>query len=117
MSTFTLKLKKVDPVKYAVIATLTYLALMLVVGIPFMLLFSAFGASQSVGLGLGMLGGGIFLFLFAIIFYGVIIFIITLVAGLILNFILGKTGGLPMDFEKAGFEVSNIGQDFLNENN
>lgn len=117
MSTFTLKLKKVDPVKYAIIATLSYLAIMLIIFVPFMLIASAVGATQDLVGGMAILGGGIFAIIFILIFYGVIIFIVTLLAAFILNFILKKTGGLPIDFEKAGMDVSYVGQDFLNEKN
>ena len=117
MSTHTLKLKKVDPVKYAMIATLTYLAIMLIIIVPVMLIGSAVGASQDLAGGFAMLGGGLFAVVFGLIFYGIVIFIVTLIAALVLNFILRKTGGLPMDFEKNGWDVSQIGQDFLNEKN
>lgn len=106
-----LKLKRVDPVKYAIIATLTYLAIMLIIFVPFFLIASAVGATQDLGGGLAILGGGIFAIIFGLIFYGAIIFVVTLLAAFILNFILKKVGGLPIDFEKSGLDISQIGQD------
>jgi hypothetical protein len=110
-----LTLKKIDPVKYAIIATLTYLAIMLIIFVPFMLLFSAIGATQDLGGGFAILGGGIFAIIFGLIFYGVIIFIVTLLAGYLLNFILKKTGGLPLEFEKSGMDISQIGQNRIEQ--
>ena len=107
-----LKLKRIDPVKYALIASILTVLIMLIVFVPMMLLFSAIGlgaASSEFGDGAGvfgaLLGGGIFIILVPI-FYGVLVFIITLISSSLLNFILKKTGGLDIDFEKAGLDVS-----------
>jgi len=110
-NTLKLVLKRVDPVKYAVVATLTYLAIILMVFVPIFLIASAVGATQNLGGGLAILGGGIFALVFVLIFYGVIIFIVTLLAAFILNFILSKVGGLPIDFEKTNLDVSHINDD------
>lgn len=109
-SILKLKLKRVDPVKYATIATLTYLAIILLIFVPFMLLASAIGVTQDVAGGFAILGGGLFAIIFIMIFYGVIIFIITLLAAFLLNFILKKTGGLPLEFEEtnSGLQTQNI---------
>lgn len=109
-SILKLKLKRVDPVKYATIATLTYLAIILLIFVPFMLLASAIGVTQDVAGGFAILGGGLFAIIFIMIFYGVIIFIITLLAAFLLNFILKKTGGLPLEFEQtqSGLQSQNI---------
>lgn len=106
-----LKLKRVDPVKYATISALLTVALFVVIILPFFLLFSALGMTQDLGAGAAMLGGGIFFMIIGIIFYGVIVFVATLILTSILNFILKKTGGLDIDFEKAGIDISQIGQD------
>ncbi|RZN83274.1 MAG: hypothetical protein EVB12_01845 [Winogradskyella sp.] len=107
-----LKLKRIDPVKYALIASILTVLIMLIVFVPMMLLFSAIGlgaASSEYGSGAGvfgvLLGGGVFIILVPI-FYGVLVFIITLISSSLLNFILKKTGGLEIDFEKAGLDVS-----------
>jgi hypothetical protein len=113
MSTLRLKLKRVDPVKYATIAALLTALIMLIVFVPFMLLFSAIGAgaaSESMGAGAAIFGGGIFLVILAPILYGVVTFIVTLIATSLLNFILKKTGGLDIDFEKAGLDINRIGE-------
>ncbi|WP_299115555.1 hypothetical protein [uncultured Winogradskyella sp.] len=114
-SILKLKLKRVDPVKYAMIATLTYLAIILLIFVPMMLIASVVGATQDLVGGFAMLGGGIFAIIFILIFYGVIIFIVTLLAALLLNFILKKTGGLPIEFENTEVDVTQVGQDFLKE--
>ena len=107
-----LKLKRIDPVKYALIASILTVLIMLIVFVPMMLLFSAIGlgaASSEYESGAGvfgaLLGGGVFIILVPI-FYGVLVFIITLISSSLLNFILKKTGGLDIDFEKAGLDVS-----------
>lgn len=114
-SILKLKLKRVDPVKYAIIATLTYLAIILLVFVPLMLIGSAVGATQDLAGGLAVLGGGIFALVIIMVFYGVVIFIMTLLASLLLNYILKKTGGLPLEFENTEIDITQIGQDFLKE--
>lgn len=108
-----LKLKRVDPVKYATVAALLTAFIMLIVFVPFMLLFSVIGAGSAGGLGEGaaIFGGGVFAIIFVPLIYGVIVFIITLISTSLLNFILKKTGGIEIDFEKAGIDISQIGQD------
>ena len=117
MSTLKLKLKKIDPVKYATIATLVTLCIMLITFVPFMLFFSAVGATQDLGGGMAVLGGGLFGMIFGMIFYGIVVFVLTLIAAYILNYVLNKTGGLDIEFDATEMSVSQIGQDFLNEKN
>jgi len=62
-----------------------------------------------------MLGGGIVGIIIMVIIAGVAVFIITLIACSLLNFILKKTGGIDIDFEKTGLEISQIGQDRLEQ--
>ena len=108
-----LKLKRVDPVKYATIAALLTALIMLIVFVPFFLLFSIAGAGAASGFGEGaaIFGGSIFIIILMPIIYGVMVFILTLISTALLNFILKKTGGLDIDFEKTGLEISQIGQD------
>ena len=108
-----LKLKRVDPVKYATVAAFLTALIMLILFVPFMLLFSLVGAGASSGFGEGIaiFGGGIFAIILVPIIYGVMVFIITLISTSLLNFILKKTGGIDIDFEKAGLDISQIGQD------
>ncbi len=107
MNIFTLKLKKIDPIKWATIAGLLYAAISLVIVVPFILFFSAIGLSEfdEFSSGFGLLGGGIMI-LFLPILYGLIGFVFGLIGALIFNFILKKTGGLDMDFEKTGLDIS-----------
>lgn len=109
-NTMRLKLKRVDPVKYALISALLTVLLMLVIFVPFMLILSSIGASQDLGVGSAILGGGVVMMIFVPLFYGVIVFIVTLIMTALLNFILKKTGGLDIDFEKAGLDISKIGE-------
>jgi|GEM_PF-1963444 len=109
-----LKLKRIDPVKYATIAAFLTALLMLIVFVPIMLLFSLVGAgaaSESLGAGAAIFGGGVFMIVLIPIIYGVFVFIITLISTSLLNFILKKTGGLDIDFEKAGLDISQIGDE------
>ena len=112
MSTLRLKLKRVDPVKYATISALLTGLLMLIIFVPFMLLFSLIGAGagDSFGAGAAIFGGGIFMIILIPIVYAVVVFILTLIMTSLLNFILKKTGGLDIDFEKAGLDINRIGE-------
>ena len=89
----TLRLMRIDPVKYATIAAIA----------------TAVGASQDFGPGAAIIGGGLFVIILAPIFYGIMVFIVTLITTAIINFILKKTGGLDIDFEKAGLGIQEIG--------
>ena len=102
--TLKLRLKKVDPVKYAMVTTLVYLSILVIVYAPFILLFSLIGGASDLGAGAMVLGGGIFGIIMMLIIGGIMVFIITIIAALILNFILKKTGGIDIDFEKIGFD-------------
>lgn len=112
-----LKLKRVDPVKYATIAAILTALIMLVIFVPFMLLFSMIGAGAASGFGEGaaIFGGSIFIIILMPVIYGVMVFIITLISTSLLNWILKKTGGLDIDFEKSGLDISQIGQDRIEQ--
>lgn len=112
-NTIRLKLKRIDPVKYATIAAILTALIMLIVFVPMALLFSLVGAgaaSDSFGAGAAIFGGGIFMVVLIPIIYAVVAFIVTLISTALLNFILRKTGGLDIDFEKSGLDISQIGQ-------
>lgn len=105
-----LKLKRVDPVKYAVIASILTICLMLITFVPFLLLASLVGAGTGGAYEAGaILGGGIVMIIILPIIYGIVVFILTLIATALLNYILKKTGGLELDFEKSGLDISQIG--------
>ncbi len=113
MSTLRLKLKRVDPIKYSIIAALLTIVLMLIILVPAMLIMSLVGAgaaTESFGAAGAILGGGLFMIILMPIIYGVFVFIITLISTALLNFILKKTGGLDLDFEKSGLDISQIGK-------
>ncbi len=110
-NTLRLKLKRIDPVKYAMVATLVYLLILLIVYVPIILLMSLAGGLSDIGAGAAMLGGGILGIIFMVVIAGIFVFIITLLACSLLNFILKKTGGIDIDFEKAGLSISEIGED------
>ncbi|MGB3606087.1 MAG: hypothetical protein WA775_10235 [Psychroserpens sp.] len=107
-----LKLKRIDPVKYATVASLLTMLVLLIIFVPFMLLFSlaGLGASSGFGQGAAIFGGSVFVIILLPIIYGVMVFVITLISTSLLNFILKKTGGIEIDFEKTGLEISQIGQ-------
>ncbi|MCD2258423.1 hypothetical protein [Psychroserpens luteolus] len=111
INTLKLKLKRIDPVKYAVVVTLVYLLILLIIYVPFLLLGSLIGGSNDLAAGAAMLGGGILGIIFMLVIAGIFVFIITIIACSLLNFILKKTGGIDIDFEKTGLEISQIGKD------
>ena len=107
-----LKLKRVDPVKYAVIASLLTICLMLVTFVPFLLLASLVGAGSGGAYQAGaILGGGMVMIIILPIIYGIVVFIVTLIATALLNYILKKTGGLELSFEQADLDISQIGRE------
>lgn len=112
-----LKLKRVDPVKYATVAAILTALMMLIIFVPFTLLFTMVGAGSASGFGEGaaIFGGSIILIILMPVIYGVLVFIITLISTSLLNFVLKKTGGIDIDFEKTGLEISHIGQDRIEQ--
>ncbi|PQJ23221.1 hypothetical protein [Tenacibaculum sp. SG-28] len=106
MTDLKLNLKKIDPVRYALIIGLL-MALMTFVIITIAMLFgSLFGpmlqATESDTSGFGMiLGGGFIMLLIVPVVYFIFGFIFGFIATTVLNFILKKTGGLPLHFEKT----------------
>ncbi len=113
MSILKLKLKRIDPVKWGVIVGALYALLSLIIVVPMFFIFSIAGAANGFGDSgadsIGLFGGGIAM-LFMPILYGILGFIFGLIGALLLNFILKKTKGLEMDFEKAGLEIDEMGQ-------
>ena len=109
----SLKLKRIDPVKWGIIVGLLYAILSLVVMIPMFGIMSLTGgalANNAGGLGF-LFGSGIAVIFIAPIIYGVLGFIFGVIGAAILNFILKRTKGLDMDFEKVGLDISNIGNE------
>ncbi|WP_299621556.1 hypothetical protein [uncultured Tenacibaculum sp.] len=101
MSNLKLKLKKIDPVK----AGIVYGAVLGLFGL--VLAFFVFIFSSMIGAAGGMspfgfFGGGLLTLIFLPIMYFIAGFIGGLIITLLLNFILKKTDGLTIDFEKIG---------------
>jgi hypothetical protein len=117
MSKIKLKLKRVDPVKYGLIIGLLSAIMSLIVLIPMFLFMSALGASArgygGSGIGAAMFGGALGIFM-APILYFIFGFIFGLIGTAIMNFILGKTNGLDIEFESNDLEISQIGKDKVN---
>lgn len=117
MSNLKLKLTKIDPVKYAIITgALMALLSFIMLGI-FMLfgaLFGAIGASAAGSFSpfAAVMGGGIVALIFGPIIYFIFGFIFGLIGTMLFNFVLRKTGGLIVDFEKIGEteSISKIGE-------
>ncbi|QTD37928.1 hypothetical protein JL193_01055 [Polaribacter batillariae] len=113
MSNLKLKLKKVDATKYGIIVG-SVMALL-----TFIIIFIGFLFTSLIGFGSGidsgglsvLFGGGIFMVILAPIMYFVTGFIFGWIGCMLLNFILKKTGGLDIEFEKSGFEISEIGKE------
>ncbi|MFK8060244.1 MAG: hypothetical protein AB8B78_09155 [Polaribacter sp.] len=115
MNNFKLKLKKVDAVKYGVITGAT-MALLTLIIFSIMFLFTSLfglGAADSLdGLELGALfGGGIFMLILGPIIYFIFGFIFGWLGAVILNFILKKSDGLMLEFEKRGEDIHQIGRE------
>ncbi|MGY0426094.1 MAG: hypothetical protein ACWIPI_04595 [Polaribacter sp.] len=111
MSNLKLQLKKIDATKYGIIIG-SVMALL-----SFIILTVIFLFSTLFGLGMGMnsefatFGGGLVMVILAPILYFIFGFIFGFISCLILNFILKKTDGLYLEFEKRGLEISQIGKE------
>ncbi len=106
MSRIKLKLKRIDPVKSGVIYGLLMALISLVVLIPMFMVMSAVGVGVGDNAGLGMFGGGLAMLIFAPIIYGIIGFVFGLIGTALMNFILGKTNGLDVEFDSDNLEVT-----------
>jgi len=112
MSTLKLRLKRIDPIKYAII-TGAIMALTGLIAILFITVFGGLfgamgGGAEAFG---GIVGGGIIGMIFVPIFYFIFGFIFGWLGTIILNFILKRTGGLDMEFENFGSDISMIGKE------
>lgn len=108
-----LTLKKIDPVRFALIYA-TVIALVMFIILAIVLLFgSLFGAAFGGEMGpLGaVVGGGFLALIFGPIIYFVIVFIITWIGASIFNFVAAKYGGLDLHFDNSSIEISNIGKE------
>lgn len=103
MSSLKLKLKKIDPVKAGIIYG-SSLALLGLVIAGFALLFGSLigAASGELGVFGAIAGGGIFAVILIPIMYFIIGFIGGIIGTMLLNFVLTKTDGLIIDFDKIG---------------
>ncbi|MGJ8743254.1 hypothetical protein [Polaribacter sp.] len=111
MNNLKLKLKKIDAIKYDVISG-AIMALFSFIMLSIVFLFSTiFGLGMGGNEAFGIIGGSFFMVILAPILYFFIGFIAGWLGALLLNFILKKTGGLDIEFEKAGLEVSEIGKE------
>lgn len=111
MTDLKLNLKRIDPVKYALIIGLL-MAFMAFIMIAIAMLFGSFLGQlgeptelDTTGLGV-ILGGGIIMLFIAPAIYFIFGFIFGFIATSLLNFILKKTGGLPLNFEKTEVTIS-----------
>lgn len=101
MSRIKLKLKYIDPIKYGVLVGILMFimsVLMFLFGFLIMSIFGVLGNSE-LSMFSAILGGGFITLLIAPLLYGVFGFIIGLLGAYILNFVLGKTNGLDVEFE------------------
>lgn len=113
MSNLKLILKKVDATKYGII-TGSVMALLV-----FVMLFIAFIFTSLLGLGFDsseleygyLFGGGIAMVILAPILYFVFGFVFGFLGALLLNFILKKTNGLALEFDKTNVEIQQIGKE------
>ncbi|WP_299133559.1 hypothetical protein [uncultured Tenacibaculum sp.] len=112
MSKLKLKLKKIDPVKYALITGIL-MALMGFIVIGITTLFSTLigAGSGDMGAFATIMGGGLLALIFIPVLYFIFGFIFGLIGTMLLNFVLKKIGGLPIDFEKTGTDISMIGEE------
>lgn len=113
MSNLKLILKKVDAKKYGII-TGTLMALLV-----FVMLLIAFLFTSLLGLGFNsselelgyVFGGGFLMVILGPIVYFIFGFIFGYLGALLLNFILKKTNGLALEFDKTNIDLHQIGKE------
>ncbi|CAM1343549.1 hypothetical protein [Tenacibaculum amylolyticum] len=114
MSNLKLKLRKIDPVKAGIVYG-SLLALLGLVVAGFAFLFGSLigAASGELGIFGAIAGGGIFAIILIPVMYFIIGFIAGIIGTMLLNFILKKTDGLIIDFDKIGEteDLTRIGSD------
>ena len=112
MSNLKLKLKKIDPVKYALITACVLALVSFVMILLMFLLSSLMGLGASGTSAFGMIAGtGIIAVIVGPIIYFIVGFIFGLIGTYVLNFVLSKTGGLDLDFESTGLGIESIGNE------
>ncbi len=101
-----LTLKRIDPMKWAIVSALLYAVMSLIIMIPMFLIMSAIGSlTELEETGFAMMGSGIAM-LFVPILYGIIGFIFGLLFAVIFNFVLSKTNGLDMEFDTNDLDTT-----------
>ncbi|WP_439129462.1 hypothetical protein [Polaribacter sp.] len=113
MNNLKLKLKKVDATKYGLIIGSVMALLALIMLIIAFIFTSLIGISTSnSGYEMGYLfGGGFVMVIFGPIVYFIFGFLFGWIGALLFNFILKKTGGLDLEFEKTGLDINTIGKE------
>lgn len=96
-------LKSIDPIQLGKVYAVIYFIIMLVVFVPFILIFSVIGAGAGSDHGLSGLafglGGGIFMAILVPFFYGIIAFIIGVLSAWIYNVTYKYHGGIKVTVE------------------
>ena len=109
MSRIKLKLKRIDPVKSGIIYGLLMVLISLVILIPMAIVISITGVGAN-NPSLAIFGGSLAMLIFVPIIYGIIGFVFGLIGTALMNFILGKTNGLDVEFDSDNLEIAQIGK-------
>ncbi|HOZ78946.1 MAG TPA: hypothetical protein PLY34_13210 [Ferruginibacter sp.] len=103
----TKRIKRIDPMQSGKVTAIVSVALILIIFVPFMLLFSLIGMGTSFGG--AMLGGSLFMIILLPIIYGIVGFIIGILYAVVYNFTYKYHGGLQLEYDDMDDEISRIG--------
>jgi len=103
----TKRIKRIDPMQSGKVTAIVSVALILIIFVPFMLLFSLAGLGTSFGG--AMLGGSLFMIILLPIIYGIVGFIAGILYAVVYNFTYKYHGGLQLEYDDMDDEINRIG--------
>lgn len=106
----TKRIRRIDPMQSGKVTAIVSIALMLIIFVPIMLLFSLIGlGSGSSSVGGAMLGGGLFMIILMPLIYGFFGFILGILYAVVYNFTYKYHGGLQLEYDDLDNDVDRIG--------
>ena len=101
------RIRRIEPVQAGKVAGILAAALLLILFLPVLLLFSLVGLSSDFG---GTFpGGGIIVLLFMPLIYGAIAFVAGMLYAVLYNFTFRFHGGVEMEYDDMDDEIDRIG--------
>jgi hypothetical protein len=105
----TKRIRRIDPMQSGKVTAIVSIALMLIIFVPILLLFSLIGMGSSSSLGGLILGGGLFMVILMPLIYGFFGFILGILYAVVYNFTYRYHGGLQLEYDDMDSDVDRIG--------